>query len=155
MVTRRRLSRRTSAATIEREPRLHEHERKRTTPMGRGLTQRACCQYRPGFAALSMLLVSKSELGQAAPASRRRFQRRRPLERLLWRIARTDLLPTWHHSPRAPTPSHCQVAYLAGDDLFKMAHLDDPAKSSPQNIRPRGIPATHRLPLSHAAFVVV
>jgi hypothetical protein len=32
------------------------------------------------------------------------------------------------HSPRAPTQSQWQLAYLACDDLSKIAHLDDPAQ---------------------------
>jgi hypothetical protein len=33
------------------------------------------------------------------------------------------------HSPRAPPSSRWQLAYLAGDRLIKIAHLDHPAQS--------------------------
>jgi hypothetical protein len=37
------------------------------------------------------------------------------------------------HSPRAPPPSQWQLAYLAGDRLIKIAHLDHPAQIPQQN----------------------
>ena len=75
-----------------------------------------------------MPLVSKSSQGRAALVFRRRSQRSRPLEWLPWRIARTDPLPTWHVLRVPRHQSQWQLAYLAGDDLIKIAHFDYPVQ---------------------------
>jgi hypothetical protein len=71
-----------------------------------------------------MLLASKSAPALADPAYPRWSWQRRPRGSPLWRIARTDLFPTWAHSS---TPaSRYQHALHASSRLVKIAHLGRP-----------------------------